>query len=249
MRRLRSFSAIIGLIAAGLALPTNADDINEESWRFQLTPYVWMAGLAGDVRPLENAPTVSTSRSFSSILDDLDGAFFMTGTARQDRWVLFGDISWASLSQASTLPFGIVANSKLRQRFITAAAGYQVMTTPTQQLDLLAGARTWQIDTDINIPALGIDVAKTKQWVDPIVAARLRSHWAPNWSTLLHADIGGLEMSNKNTWQVVATLNYQFSDTLYLSGGYRHLSVKRDETDSLIDIEMGGPLAGITWRF
>lgn len=79
MRRLRSFSAIIGLIAAGLALPTNADGINEEGWRFQLTPYVWMAGLAGDVRPLENAPTVSTSRSFSSILDDLDGAFFMTG--------------------------------------------------------------------------------------------------------------------------------------------------------------------------
>lgn len=49
----RSLVAAIGLIAAGVATHSPAQ---ESSWRYQLTPYVWMAGLSSDVRPLTNAP-------------------------------------------------------------------------------------------------------------------------------------------------------------------------------------------------
>lgn len=87
MPNARLLIASVGFLAAGFAANTHAQD---DSWRFQVTPYVWMVGLAGDVRPLSNAPTISTSRSFSDVLSDLEGAFFMAGSARKDRWVLPG---------------------------------------------------------------------------------------------------------------------------------------------------------------
>lgn len=240
------FSIIATCIATGMATNANAQ---EGSWRFQLTPYIWMASLAGDVRPLENAPTISTSRSFNDVLDDLDGAFFMSSSARRDRLVLFGDLTWASLSHEGTLLPSVTVEGKLRQRSLTAAAGYQVVDTPSQHLDLLAGARAWRVEAEVNVPALGVSARETERWVDPILAARLRSDWATGWSTLLHADVGGFGVGSDNTWQAVATANYRISDTLHLSAGYRHLAVDRDESGTRIDISMSGPLLGATWRF
>ncbi|WP_249979187.1 hypothetical protein [Vreelandella olivaria] len=246
MLKYRPVTIALSVILAGQAANANAQ---ESPWRFQLTPYIWMAGLSGDMRPLENAPTISTSRSFSEVLDDLDGAFFMAGSARRDRLVLFGDITWASLSHEGALPPGIAAEGKLRQRSVTAAAGYQVVSTPSQHLDLLAGARAWRLEAEVNVSALGVSASETERWVDPILAARLRSTWTPRWSTLVHADIGGFGIGSDNTWQAVATANYQISDTLHLSAGYRHLAVDRDESGTRIDVTMSGPLLGATWRF
>lgn len=245
---LKSFPlvAAIGLIAVGFATHSHAQ---ESAWRFQLTPYVWMTGLSGDVRPLANAPTISTSRSFSEVMDDLEGAFFMTGSARKDRWVLFGDITWASLSHESMLLPGVAVEGNLRQRSITAAAGYQVVSTPTQHLDLLAGARAWRIEADVKVPALGVSASETERWIDPLLAARLRSTWAPNWSTLVHVDTGGFGIGSDSTWQAVATANYQISNAFHLSAGFRHLSVDRDENGTRIDVSMSGPLLGATWMF
>ncbi|MCL5426062.1 MAG: hypothetical protein M1154_10635 [Gammaproteobacteria bacterium] len=242
------YPSIFAFIALAVGSATNAN-AQEDTWRFQLTPYVWMAGLAGDVRPLENSPTVSTSRSFSDVFDDLDGAFFMAGSARRDRLVLFADLTWASLSHESALLPGMTAEGKLRQRSLTAAAGYQVINTPSLHLDLLAGARAWRIEADVNVPALGISASETEHWVDPILAARLRSNWSPQWSTLVHADVGGFGVGSDNTWQAMATANYQISDALHISAGYRHLAVDRDESGTRVDVSMSGPLLGATLRF
>jgi len=238
-------------LSFGLAMPVEASQATaaDSAWRFQLTPYAWMTGLSGDVRPLAKAPTVSTSRTFGDVLDDLEGALFMTGTARRDRWLLFGDLTWASLGHESALAPGIAVDGKLRQRSFTAAAGYQVVSQPDHRLDLLAGARAWRIEAEVAVPALGFDASKTERWVDPILAARLRSAWTPEWTTIVHADIGGFGVGADNTWQLVATGNYQVSDVLTLSAGYRHLAVDRDESGTRIDVSMSGPLLGVTWRF
>ena len=241
-----SFFLALGLATPGLAADDRAAD---DAWRFQVTPYAWMAGLSGDVQPLARAPTVSTSSSFSDVLDDLEGAFFLTGSARRDRWVLFGDLTWASLSHESALAPGVAIEGKVRQRSFTAAAGYQVVSQPDHRLDLLAGARAWRIESEIAVPARGLDASKTESWVDPILAARLRSAWTPEWTTILHADIGGFGVGADNTWQLVATGNYQVSDAFTLSAGYRHLAVDRDESGTRIDVSMSGPLLGATWRF
>ncbi|MCE8001554.1 hypothetical protein [Billgrantia ethanolica] len=244
--RLISFALIV--VAMGFMTEAQAQ-VREDSWRFQLTPYVWLANLSGDIRPLAGSPTVSTSRSFGEILDDLEGAFFISGSARYERWVLFGDFTYASLSHEGVIPPGMTAEGKVGQRSLTAAAGYQVMSEHGHYLDLLVGARAWRMKSEVSVPALGLGLQDTERWVDPILVARWRTVWSPAWSTLLHADVGGFGIGADSTWQVMATANYQISEALYLSAGYRQLVLHRDEEGTRLDIAMGGPLVGMTWRF
>ncbi|MCE8038612.1 hypothetical protein [Halomonas sp. MCCC 1A11062] len=243
---------VLVIVAMGFTAAAQAQaqaQTREDSWRFQLTPYVWLANLSGDIRPLASSPSVSTSRTFGEILDDLEGALFISGSARYERWVLFGDITYASLSHEGVIPPGVTAEGKVQQRSLTAAAGYQVFSDHGHFLDLLVGVRAWRMEAEVSVPGLGIGLRDTERWVDPILAARLRSVWSPAWSTLLHADVGGFGIGADSTWQVVATANYQFSEALYLSAGYRHLALDRDEEGARLDIAMGGPLVGLTWRF
>lgn len=244
----RFFTVMITGAALMLPLMGQAQTDNDE-WRFQLTPYVWFSGLSGDIRPIENGPTASTSLSFSDVLDDLDSAFFLAGSARKGRWVLFGDMTWASLSRESALLPGVDIEGKLRQRSLTAAAGYQVVQEPTQQLDLLIGARTWRIDAEVNVSALSVNASETERWVDPVLMTRWRSQWSPHWTTLLHADIGGFGVGADSTWQLIATANYQINHYIFASAGYRHLALDRDDQGTRLDVEMSGPLVGLTYRF
>ena len=237
------------LLAPMLLIVVFSCSASADSWRGQLTPYVWMPSLAGDIRPTSGAPRLSTRQSFSDIFDDLDAAFFLHATARRDRLVLFGDISYASLSTRGDVLPGVSALGKARQASLTAAAGYQVVKTPGLAIDLLAGARLWDVQAAIDIPALGLGATQSERWVDPLLATRLRSDFAPDWSGILYADIGGFGVGSDATWQLVGTLNYQLNESLYLSAGYRHLALNYDDNGALLDIEMSGPLLGATWRF
>lgn len=65
----------------------------------------------------------------------------------------------------------------------------------------------------------------SKRFTDPILAVRWRHQFNPQWSTLLYADAGGFGVGSHATWQVLATVNYQVREQLYLSLGYRQLNV------------------------
>ena len=78
------------LAAAAAALSTGLAPAMAQDWSGQITPYVWGAGLGGDVTPFAGAPTLSFDKSLSEVLEDTDGAFFLSGFARRDRLVLMG---------------------------------------------------------------------------------------------------------------------------------------------------------------
>ncbi|AYF00259.1 hypothetical protein PY32053_00582 [Paracoccus yeei] len=116
----------------------------------QVTPYLWVPGLGGDIGPYAGAPSLSLDTSLSEVLDDTDGAFFLSGLARCDRLVLLGDLSWSSSSSDGVLPPGL-AKGKVKQRSLTLLAGYRAITGPGMTLDLLAGAWAWRVEGDIAV--------------------------------------------------------------------------------------------------
>jgi hypothetical protein len=48
---------------------------------------------------------------------------------------------------------------------------------------------------------------------------------------------------------VQATLDYSFTERLVGRVGYRYMSIDRDDTDLKLDINLSGPLIGLTWAF
>lgn len=221
----------------------------DNEWVVQLTPYVWATALSGDVRPLAAGPKLSFDVSFSEVLEDLDGAFFLTGLARKDRLLLFGDLSWSSVSTSGTVGPGIPASGRIRQLWGTLAAGYRVVEGPETTLDLLLGVRGWDTNATVSAPILGVSAESTFSFADPLLMARSTFQLSPRWSTLIYGDVGGFGVGSEQTFQVVGTLNYQFSEQFFLSAGYRYLTLDYQTDGRELDLQIDGPIVGATWRF
>ena len=79
----------VALLAAGALPAVQAQEAAQDGrWRFQATPYVWMSGLEGQVRPFRSAPAADVDKSFAELFESLDAAAFVTATAR--RGILWG---------------------------------------------------------------------------------------------------------------------------------------------------------------
>lgn len=248
---LRMLAAAAGLAGAmGMAGQAAAQSGGDTA--FQITPYAWATGLGGDLTV--GAQTVAIDKSFSDLIKDLDGAFFVSAFGRYDRLVFLGDLSWSSSSRAGILPsppapLPLPAEGKLRQTSLTLAAGYRISETPGATVDLLGGVRHWRVRAQADVPALGFSATRRDSFTDPIVGARINAAIAPNWSTVLYADLGGFGVGSDFTGQIVATVNYSVSDNLFISAGYRHMHVDYRTGGLRVDARMSGPLLGATWRF
>lgn len=220
-----------------------------QNWSGQITPYVWAAGLGGDITPFSGAPTLSFDKSISDVMKDSDGAFFLSGYARRDRFVVMGDFSWSSSTKSGAVPPGLPADAKLTQRSITLLAGWRAVSNDDMTLDLLAGARAWSIKSRVTVAGGLIQAAPGKEFVDPIIAARANFALAPQWSAIVYADVGGFGAGSESTSQFLAVVNYQVNDKVYLSGGYRQLNVDYRSGGTKVDVTMAGPILGATWRF
>lgn len=247
--------ALLGLGAALAPAARAADPTSDgvSGWTGQVTPYVWATGLGGDIRPITGAPTLSFDSSFSEVLKDLDGAFFLSAYARRDRLVLMGDLSWSSSSRAGHLPTGLPAEAKLRQRSVTLLAGWRAIEGEVgggrATLDVLGGLRAWSIRSEVSLAGGMLRAERDKDFIDPILALRANLALAPRWSLILYADYGGFGVGSESTSQILATLNHQLGDDIWVSGGYRALRVDYRSGGTLADVTMAGPLLGVSWRF
>lgn len=238
--------ALVLALSLGLA-PAFARDAG--GWSVQVTPYVWGSGIDGNATPFTGGPNIAFERSFSEVLEDLDAAFFVSGFARRDRFVLLGDFSYSSSSKEGRIPPGLPATGELRQTSLTLAAGYRIADDPGKTIDLLAGARQWRIRSSVEVPLAGISRSPAETFTDPILAIRANVTLAPRWSALLYADAGGFGVGSDSTYQFVGTVNYRVSDRIHVSGGYRRLDVDYASGGTRVDISLDGPLLGMTWRF
>ena len=64
----------------------------------QVTPYLWAAGLKGDISPFRQAPSLHLDKSFSDVLEDLEFGGFINVWGRRDRFVLSGDLMYVDTS-------------------------------------------------------------------------------------------------------------------------------------------------------
>ncbi len=84
LRRIQVF-----LLTAILCIATSPAQA-DENWQFQIAPYVWAAGMEGDVATLPGVPAASVDASFTDILEILNAAFMIAGEAHNGRFGLCG---------------------------------------------------------------------------------------------------------------------------------------------------------------
>lgn len=266
------YAALLTLAAACTAQTASAADAfagpSEEpaavtdagpGWALQITPYMWAAGLKGDISPFRRAPTIGVEKSFSDVMDDLNFGGFVNVWARYDRFVLSGDMMYVDTTDSHAfgalpppIPPGVIISGSVdsKQFMATLQGGYRVVDTPDFTLDALAGARFWHISNDVTISTPGpYSYRESFGWVDPVVGLRAFLPLTDKLSVQAQADVGGFGAGSDITWSALATINYTFTDHLSVSAGYKVLDVDYDRGGHVFDTRLSGPVLGLTLRF
>lgn len=233
------------------------------TWALQVTPYMWAAGLKGEISPFRRAPTIGIEKSFSDVMDDLNFGGFVNVWARYDRFVFSGDMMYVDTTDSHAfgplpalpiaVPPGTVINGSVdsKQFMATLQGGYRVVDTPDFTLDALAGARFWHISNDVTVSALGMSrtYGESFGWVDPVVGIRAFLPLTDRLSVQAQADVGGFGVGADITWSALATVNYTVTDHLSISAGYKVLDVDYARGGHVYDTRLSGPVLGMTLRF
>lgn len=236
-------------------------------WQFEVTPYLWVAGIKADVQA-RDLPQTSADVSFSELLNHLDMAAMGAFEARKDRWGFLFDGLYMKLSDSGTStntgpgPAGaassVDADVTIKASILSGAVAYRVLEGSTP-VDLIGGARYVKLDVDADIgaalfgpvaPGVAATVSRSgsKSWTDPFLGVRVLHPIADRWALMGYADSSGGGGSS-STWQAAAGASYDYSKDVSVKFGYRYLKLDYDQDTAHIDMKMSGPYIGVGIRF
>ena len=242
----RRFAATALLLAAGFT--AHADD----GWRFEATPYLWAAGMKGDVGAGQFAAN-GVEATFPDIMKSLRAGFMGSLEGRAGRGGFYLDAIYMNLDQDRPASHGFQGDVQARvtQQGYTAAATWRAVEG-ARPIDLFAGARLndMKLDLDVSPSALapqGRSVVKSRSWVDGFVGARVIQPIGERWTLTGYGDIGA--GGSDSTWQLAAGAEYAFSPGSSAKFGYRLIKVDYHRDNFLYDMSSGGLYAGVAIRF
>jgi opacity protein-like surface antigen len=248
--------ALIALCMMTTALawrPAIADE-----WQFQLTPYLWLAGIKGEFgNGVAGGQPPHVDASFDNLLSSLDMLFMGSFEARNGRWGVLGDLVYLSFSKdasiklAPNLPSpGVKLNAELDGTVFSLGATYRVATGATA-VDVLGGLRYYSLRPSVNVTIGPVQraVEPNSDWTDPIVGMRVRHEFSPKWALNGYADVGGFGVGSDFTYQVYLGMEYAFSRTFSANLGYRQLHFDYQKDNSNLNLTFGGAMLGLGVRF
>ena len=121
-------------------------------WSFALSPYVWLPGVSTSTET--DRGTVDVDTSASDAISALDFAFMGAFEMRNGRWGLILDLIYADLSSKASTPLGqLWSSAKVDTRLtaFTTYAGYRVFENEQAAIDLLGGARFYDLEVDLSL--------------------------------------------------------------------------------------------------
>jgi hypothetical protein len=240
-------------VGQGVPIKAAPVAIPDYAWTFQFTPYLWAAGLKGDIALGPAVPPVGIDLGFMDMLKHLKMAFMGTFEARYGRLGLIADISYLHAKDQATGPFGFTNASLVdKTSFGTFLGAYRVVDQKSNWIDVVGGGRLWwrRDELDITAPIVGaISATKEKAWLDPIIGIRARAYLGPQIYAEVYGDVGGFGVAAKSDWQVMGTLGYQYSPTTSFFGGYRYLAVDYNRNGYVWDVKLAGPIFGASFKF
>lgn len=258
-------SKTIGTMAASLMLVAGMTTFAAEpqGWKFEVTPYAWLAGVEGDATV--GGQKTDFDKSFSDLFQAVDVAGSLLGVVQYDRYLAWGQVDYFSMStdemDIEDQPAGGSLDSKMLLGEL--AVGYQVDGwMDGQTFDLLIGARTLHIENDLEVYGVG-EASKDNDITDPIVVVRPSILIFPSKISGLRFNptlaIGG-GGDSELVYELQPQLQYQITENVAARVGYRTVGYKFNgdnaKNDNLnlteddeLNINLSGLIAGVGVTF
>jgi hypothetical protein len=215
-----------------------------EEWAVDLTPYGWLSGLDGTTKAQGISSEID--QSFSDILENLDFAAMLAFDAGNGTWGGLGDVNYVALEGGRDTSLGTLS-AEVEQWVVTAAPYYRVASREGMTFDLGAGVRFVDLDLDVTTPR--DQASGTRNWVDPLILARVRVLLTERIFVSLMGNIGGFGAASDLAWELFAATGYTLNDRVDLLVGYRHLDIDFEDGDFTYDVATSGLAIGIRLGF
>lgn len=234
----------MALVATGFA----ARAAEPTGWKFEVTPMAWLAGLEGDGTIAGH--DFDFDKSFSDLLDATEFAAGVLTTVQYDRFLF-----WAQLDAFSMSTDKLDADDAPKHADIDtdmflgeAAVGYQIDGWKEgQTFDLLVGVRTLNIDTDLDLGAVG-EFSSDVSLVDPMFILRPNLKLTEKLSFNGTMAIGGGGDSDL-VYELQPQFQYDATDMISLRLGYRRVGYKFEDGDNELNVQLAGLILGAGFKF
>lgn len=236
MRRISAFAAGLALAACPAAA---------ERWTGRIATYYWKTGLALD-STLQGAPVEDYEGPFSEI-----GwyALPLVGELRKGRHSLWAEYIGVSISDQAGPYFGILdPDMRLYGNMAALSYGYAFHDSPSMRAELVAGARYWNVNFDIELGSAG-QVRTSERDTVPFVGVYGETALSDRWQLAGTLTAGGYSAGVIETqFDLRVDARYRLRGGVWATAGYRHLQVGFDDPE-LSELRIFGPTLGLEWHF
>lgn len=252
-RKLRSrlAAAIAGAGTAALL----AGGAHAEGWDSTITLYAFTPAIDSTITG-QGGATVDTSASIGDVLDKLKMAFMAAGEFHKDRYSILFDLFYSNLGTSGTLsgPLSTFVNADLKMTMFTVALGYDLVRNDQQMAQVYGGIRNVTFDSDVFLTGggpigAGFALDRNDSFWQPLIGIRGRTALDERWSLSGFASIGGYFDGSNNTYDIYGGVNYAFSERVEGNFGYRYLAIDFEANTATVDLNLSGPLLGVSFKF
>lgn len=230
-------SAVGAVLLAAAAAPATADD----SWEFEITPYLWAAGVDADM--VVAGQPVEVDMGFSDVVDALDIGGALLFRAEKNDWVVFTQLDYLSMStdELEDPP----AAGKVDQEVLMASLAFGrqfASANGRRSIDVLVGIRHLGVDTDLTLGPLDFSDDRTVN--DPIIMLRPSFQISERWrlNPTFAVGVGG---DSESSWEMQPTVEFLVGKNKVLRFGYRKLNYELESSSGLMfDGAFHGPFIG-----
>jgi len=255
-RKVTNSMKLIVLVAILIGASTQAQERTShvEGWEFAVAPYLWMAGMDGDVTVKGTKAAVDAD--FGDILDNLDTGAQGYFEARNGKWGVYGDFMYikvANDAKVGAVSIDVESSTTMAEGGVLCRIfeGYGAQGSPVGT-DIFIGGRYMNLDAELDFAAAP-DVSSDRNWWDPIIGVAYSHDFSEDWLLKATADIGGFGIGSDLTWGLRLLGGYRLGKHANLWFGYRYLDIDYDEGNGAnkfeYDVEMHGPILGASFHF
>ncbi|MCB1859307.1 MAG: hypothetical protein KDI63_13590 [Gammaproteobacteria bacterium] len=229
-----------------------------DSWQIRLTPYLWFAGLKGDVATIPGAPAAPIDIPASDALDDTESSLMFLVDAKHGRHGLVTDFLYSDVRSEEELipsPIGLTLRSVTKTSVFSLAYQYEIYRHDQALIDLMLGARYWHVDSKLRFGGglgllAGKKVTNDESWIDPALGIKGRT---PLGGTKFYLEggviLGGFGVGSDHFYEFNGAIGYQWNQAIGTAIGYRMFDVDYEENDFIYDVRQQGWQIGLTWSF
>jgi hypothetical protein len=265
-------------VAAAALLPNSAAAQSTQAawetgkWQFSAILYAYLPTIDGSltIPPDPSSPSINVDAG--TIIDNLKFTFMGTFDAHNGRWGVFTDLLYLNVGgdQSKTrdliigggrLPASATADLSLdlKGTVWTIAGEYRVVSDPAWTMDVLAGARLfnvkptigWSLNGDLGPLVLpgrsGSKEESVGNW-DGIVGVKGAYRFGQNrdWYVPYYLDVGTGQ--SDLTWQGMIGLGYSFKWGDLLAA-WRYLDYNFKSGEAINDMNFNGPMFGVAFHW